>query len=83
MSVDTEIRVLTTRVEELESRPDYLYRHLSLESEEENHVHDGKVIDMLKKGHVIEAIKIYRKLYNVGLAEAKKAVDGLQANLRM
>jgi len=42
---------------------------------------DAKVIDMLKKGNKIEAIKIYREIYDVGLAEAKQAVDRIEARL--
>jgi len=42
---------------------------------------DARVIDMLKKGNKIEAIKIYREIYNCGLAEAKQAVDNLEARL--
>jgi ribosomal protein L7/L12 len=38
-------------------------------------------VEMLKKGNKIEAIKIYREIYNCGLAEAKQAVEGIEARL--
>jgi ribosomal protein L7/L12 len=37
------------------------------------------VIDLLKAGNKIEAIKVYREMYNVGLAEAKEAIDRMEA----
>ena len=42
---------------------------------------DAQVIEMLKKGNKIEAVKIYREIYNCGLAEAKHAVEGIEVRL--
>ena len=42
---------------------------------------NARVVDILKKGTKIEAIKIYREIYNCGLAEAKQAVDAIEARL--
>ncbi len=42
---------------------------------------NSKVRALLLQGNKIEAIKIYRKIYNVGLAEAKRAVDALEGTL--
>ncbi len=33
----------------------------------------------IKGGNKFEAIKKYREIYNVGRAEAKQAVDGMEA----
>jgi ribosomal protein L7/L12 len=81
MSADSEIIALRARVAGLEARIDFLYHHLNIEFVEDTLQRDAKVIEMIKQGSIIEAIKIYRELYNVGLAEAKKAVDGLQARM--
>ena len=39
---------------------------------------DPRVIELLQSGNQIEAIKLYRELTGVGLAEAKDAVDELR-----
>jgi len=41
-------------------------------------MNDARVIDMLKKGNKLGAIKIYGEIYTCGLAEAKQAVDGIE-----
>lgn len=40
------------------------------------------VADALYRGRKIEAIKLYRERYHVGLKEAKDAVEELEAGLR-
>lgn len=40
------------------------------------------MIELLQSGNQIQAIKLYRELTGVGLAEAKDAVDGLAAMYR-
>jgi ribosomal protein L7/L12 len=65
----------------LESRVDHLYQHLGISYFPDRGMGDARVVEMLKKGNKIEAIKIYREIYNCGLAEAKQAVDGLETRL--
>ena len=43
---------------------------------------DPRVIELLQSGNQIQAIKLYRELTGVGLAEAKDAVDRLAAMYR-
>jgi hypothetical protein len=81
MSPESEILALRARIAELESRVDYLYQHLGVSYFPDRTIGDARVIDMLKKGNKIEAIKIYREIYNVGLAEAKQAVDDMETRL--
>ena len=38
---------------------------------------DARVIDLIREGKKIEAIKVYRECHGVGLAEAKAAVETL------
>ncbi|MBM3123827.1 MAG: hypothetical protein FJZ87_02000 [Chloroflexi bacterium] len=40
---------------------------------------NSKVVEILNNGNKIEAIKLYREIQNVGLTEAKHAVDLLEA----
>lgn len=81
MSPESEILALRARIAELESRVDFLYRHLGIAYVQNTSMGDAGVIDMLKKGNKIEAIKIYREIYNCGLAEAKQAVDAIEVRL--
>ena len=78
MITETEVQQLRSRVNELEDRLKILYRHLNLEYNSDpgsDPVLNPKVQDALRKGNLIEAIKIYRELTGVGLAEAKAAVE--------
>lgn len=36
---------------------------------------DNDILEKLKEGRKIEAIKLYRELHKVGLKEAKEAID--------
>jgi ribosomal protein L7/L12 len=81
MSTETEILALRARIAELESRVDFLYNHLGITHVKDLGMAEARVIDMLKKGNKIEAIKIYREIYNCGLAEAKKAVESIESRL--
>ena len=81
MTIETDIVALRVRVRELEDHIKYLYSHLNITYIQSTQVGDAKVVEMIKKGNKIEAIKIYRELHNVGLAEAKQAVELLEARL--
>jgi ribosomal protein L7/L12 len=81
MVTESEILLLRSRVAELERRLDFLYNHFGISYIENPRMENTRVVDMLKKGNKIEAIKIYREIYNVGLAEAKQAVDDLESRL--
>ena len=81
MTVETDIMALRVRVRELEDHIKYSYSHLNITYFESSQAGDAKVVEMIKKGNKIEAIKIYREIHNVGLAEAKQAVELLTARL--
>jgi ribosomal protein L7/L12 len=80
MITETEVQQLRSRVNELEDRLKLLYRHLNLEYNSDpssDPLLNPKIQDALRKGNLIEAIKLYRELTGVGLAEAKAAVEHL------
>jgi ribosomal protein L7/L12 len=81
MTIETEILALRARVAELEGRVDFLYNHFGIAHVKDTVMADARVVEMLKRGNKIEAIKIYREIYNCGLAEAKQAVDGIESKL--
>jgi ribosomal protein L7/L12 len=74
-----EIEILRSRVSRLEAEVDFLYKHFGLTfSENANPSDDPRVIEALKKNNLIEAIKVYRELTNLGLAESKSAVEEIR-----
>jgi ribosomal protein L7/L12 len=81
MTIETELLALKARIAELESRVDLLHNHLGIAQPKNAGMADTRVIDMLKKRNKIEAIKVYREIYNCGLAEAKQAVENIESRL--
>ena len=77
MPTETEFLALKSRVNELENKLKFLYRRLNINYLEPNSdpALAPQVQDALRRGNKIEAIKIYRELAGVGLAEAKDALD--------
>jgi ribosomal protein L7/L12 len=84
MITETEVQQLRSRVSELEDRLKLLYRHLNLEYADpgSDPVMSPQIQDALRRGNKIEAIKIYRELTGVGLAEAKDAVEKAERFIR-
>jgi ribosomal protein L7/L12 len=75
-----EINLLRSRIVHLEAQVDFLYRHLGITYVENNHPDDDpRIIDALRKNNLIAAIKIYREINDIGLAEAKAAVEAIRA----
>ena len=74
---ETDIIALKARIEELEDRLKFIYRRLNIEYMDNNSdpVLSPQIQDALRKGNKIEAIKIYREITGVGLAEAKQVID--------
>jgi ribosomal protein L7/L12 len=83
MSIETELIDLRARVVRLEGQIEALYQHLGLTFGDSQSLmyEDGPVMDVLQTGNLIEAIKVYRQIHNVGLAEAKTAVENMRTRL--
>ena len=77
MVTEAEMQLLRSRIDELEDRLKFLYRRLNIEYADPNSdpVISPQIQDALRRGNKIEAIKIYREITGVGLAEAKEAID--------
>ncbi len=78
MVTETEIQLLRSRVNELEDRLKFLYRRLGIDyaaDPNSDPVLSPQIQEALRRGNKIEAIKLYRELTGVGLAEAKDAID--------
>lgn len=75
-----EIDLLRSRISRLEAQLDFVYKHLGLTFVENVQPGDDpRVIDALRRNNLIEAIKVYREITNLGLAEAKAAVEEIRA----
>lgn len=81
MSSDTDLIALKARVAELEDRVKFLYTHLKIDYVADPLAANAQVVALIMSGKLIDAVKAYREIYNVGLAEAKQAVDQIQAKL--
>jgi ribosomal protein L7/L12 len=77
MVTEADILLLKSRINELEDRLKFLYDRLNIEYADPNSdpIHSPVIQEALRRGNKIEAIKIYRELTGVGLAEAKQAID--------
>lgn len=77
MVTETEIQLLRSRVNELEDRLKFLYERLNNDYGDPNTdpIRSPQIQEALRRGNKIEAIKLYRELTGVGLAEAKQAID--------
>ena len=80
MPGEVEVQQLAGRVAELESKVDFLIRHLGVDYVRPVGEGEQKVLDILRQsGNMIEAIKVYREIFGADLAGAKKAVEDLRA----
>jgi ribosomal protein L7/L12 len=77
MPTEAEFLLLQSRVRELEDKLEFLYRRLNIDYADPNSdpALAPQVQEALRRGNKIEAIKIYRELTGVGLAEAKDAIE--------
>lgn len=73
-------RDLERRVAELERKVEELYRRLGTAEPGfggNAAAADPRIIEALRSGNQIQAVKLYRELTGAGLAEAKNAIDDL------
>ena len=84
MTTEPEMQLLRSRINELEDRLKFLYRRLNIEYADPSSdpVISPQIQDALRRGNKIEAIKIYREITGVGLAEAKQAIDRAEQFLK-
>jgi large subunit ribosomal protein L7/L12 len=82
---DQQIAQMSARIADLERKVDWLYRNAGYSS---GYANAGapppdaggitaEVLDLVREGRKIQAIKIYRDQTGVGLKEAKDVIDGL------
>ena len=92
MGVDRELLEIKQRLALIETRLEQLFEHLDIAPRESaggswwgdsgepgDATNDPEIQDLLAKGNEIQAIKRYRELAGVDLAEAKAAIDRAKA----
>ena len=77
MPTEAEFQLLQSRVRELEDKLEYLYSRLNMAYMDPNSdpMRSPQIQEAMRRGNKIEAIRIYREMTGVGLAEAKDAID--------
>ena len=78
MSVDREVLELRIRVAKLERQVAFLLDHLALDYREEPNGASPEVIELLRSGKKIQAVKLFRQEMGVGLREAKEFIESLE-----
>jgi len=84
MPTDIElIHNLSRRVIQLEGQVAFLYKHLGVEFVPESPAltDDPRIIELLKKGDKLGAIKLHREIYSSGAQDAIAAVNEMQGRL--
>jgi ribosomal protein L7/L12 len=73
---------LSLRIRELERRVDFLIAELGLQDKyaqaAPKPAGEDDVLALMRAGKKIEAIALYRRKHDVGLAEAKTAVEAME-----
>jgi ribosomal protein L7/L12 len=73
---------MRNRLIRLEGQVSFLFEHLGMTFvPEEQLTDDPNIVSALKKGDLLEAIKIYRGKTGAGMEEARKAVEEMQGRL--
>ncbi len=79
-----EISLLRGRVSRLETRLEFIYKHLGVTFIEDTRPGDDpRVIAALQANNLLEAIKLYRMATNTSLEAAKAGVEEMRARLRI
>jgi ribosomal protein L7/L12 len=78
MLLEDEVQELRERIAKLERKVDFLLDKLALAYEDEPPPVSAEILDLLRRGRKIEAIKRYREKTGATLRAAKKFVESLQ-----
>ena len=77
-----EIAVLRGRISKLEAEVRFLYNHLGVTFVPETvPTDDVEIVEYLKKGDVMGAIRAHRSIHGSDLAQAKAAVDDIRSRV--
>ncbi len=81
-ATEQEITELRQRLARLEGKVDFLYRHLGLTFVPEAAPGDDpRIIEALKKGKLLDAIRVHREIHGTDYESARAAVEEIQGRL--
>ena len=81
MITDQEWQRLRERVYKLQAEVDFLYQHLGLTFTPYTALDDPRIVELLKKGNILGAMKVHRELYNSDVGTAQEAVLEIKGRL--
>jgi hypothetical protein len=82
MQPEIEIQKLSKRIIQLEAQVAFLYKHLGVEFVPESApTDDPRIIELLKKGDKLGAIKLHREIFSSGAQDAIAAINEMQGRL--
>ena len=78
MHIESEVFELRQRVDRLERHIDFLTQALGLTYEDEPPAVSPQLIDLLRRGKKIMAIKVYRQTTGASLSACKEYIESLE-----
>ncbi len=82
MQTELEVYKLRERIIHLEAEVDFLYKHLGITFVPEPRTDDDpKIVELVRKGDLLGAIKMHRELFGSGPQEAKSAIEEMKGRL--
>ncbi len=81
MITDQEWQRLRDRVYKLQAEVDFLYQHLGITFTPDTALDDPRIVELLKKGNILGAMKVHRELYNSDVGTAQEAVLEIKGRL--
>ena len=81
MITDQEWQRLRDRVYKLQAQVDFLYQHLGISFTPDTTLDDPRIVEFLKKGNTLGAMKIHRELYNSDVGTEEEAVLEIKGRL--
>ncbi|MFJ3882966.1 hypothetical protein ACIPW5_36645 [Streptomyces sp. NPDC090077] len=76
-TLNLKVRALEDKADRLERRLGLVLEHFGIEEPEPAGMDEVRAL--VREGRTVSAIKVYRQITGAGLAEAKRAVDALEA----
>ncbi len=81
MVTDQEWQRLRDRVYKMQAQLDFLYQHLGITYVPETVADDPRIVEALKKGDILGAMKVHRQLFNSDVETAREAVLEIKGRL--
>ncbi len=81
MVTDQEWQRLRDRVYKMQAQLDFLYQHLGITYVPETVADDPRIVEALKKGDILGAMKVHRQLFNSDVETAREAVLEIKGKL--